>query len=222
MGTSASYRAPATPRWSAFVSALSSDQPLERVRSELFNAGEEWKQALASPAVATFALAAERSFDEMPSRLAETRSVADAVRECISEARAASRDAGFSPATPVAERAFARLLLATVGGADSPTRAAEQWLENRGASAAEAVSRYFGEVLGQFAAHVADREAGRLAERGIGARASSGRSAELAGSAREIASLVSSRVSSTDTTARWDRLVSAAFEAGGALPGRRR
>ena len=81
--------------------------------------------------------------------------------------------------------------------------------------------RYFGEVLGQFAAHVVDREAGRLAERNIGARSSSILSAELAGNAREIASLISTRASSTDAAASWTRLIAAAFEAGGALPGRR-
>ena len=57
MGTSASFRAPATPRWQAFTTALQTGQPLERVQSELFNAGAEWERELGAPAVAAYAVA---------------------------------------------------------------------------------------------------------------------------------------------------------------------
>lgn len=223
MGTSASYRSPATPRWSAFVSALSSDEPLDRVRSELFNAGSEWRDALQQPAIASFASTVESLFGEFADRLRSADSTNAAVRQVVAEARAASHEVGFSAATPVAERALARLLLTGLAGASTPTEAAERWVANRGATANEAVTRYLGEVLAQFARHVVDREAGRLAERNVGAEASSAITSELATSALRLASSAATRPADAgDRVAqRWGQLVSAAFEAGSALPGRR-
>lgn len=46
MGTSTSFRAPSVPRWQAFTTALQLGLALERVQSELFNAGREWEDAL--------------------------------------------------------------------------------------------------------------------------------------------------------------------------------
>src|SRR5687767_6558413 len=43
VGTSSSFRAPERPRWSAFIAALVSEAPIERIRSELFNAGSDWQ-----------------------------------------------------------------------------------------------------------------------------------------------------------------------------------
>lgn len=223
MGTSASYRSPTTPRWSAFVSALVGDEALDRVRSELFNAGNEWRDALAAPAIASFASTVEGLFGGLVERLESAASPTIVVGQVLADARAASHEAGFSPAAPVAERALARLLLSGLGGASTPAGAAEQWVANRGGSANEAVARYLGEVLAQFTRHVVDREAGRLAERNVGAAASASLSVELAGRARALALVADGIGDPADRVAtRWSQLVSAAFEAGGALPGRAR
>jgi hypothetical protein len=223
VGTSASYRSPATPRWSAFVSALLGNEPLDRVRSELFNAGSEWSVALSGPAIASFASTVESLFGEFAERLAGADSPTVVVGEVVAEARAASHDAGFSPATSIAERALARQLLSGLGDARTGAEAAEQWTLRRGATANDAVATYLGEVLAQFAKHVIDREAGRLAERNVGAAASASVSAEIAGSARQVAAVAVRSSDSNDSAAtRWRHLVSAAFEAGGALPGRSR
>lgn len=223
MGTSTSYRSPATPRWSAFASALVSNASLERVRSELFNAGTDWRDALASPAIASFATTVEGLHAGLVDRLQAAQSATAVVGQVLAEARTASHAAGFSPAAPVAERALARWLLAGLGGADAPAAAAEQWTANRGASSGEAVTRYLGEVLAQYARHVVDREAGHLAERNVGAAAAATLSSELAATAGTLAVAVG-RVGDADERAatRWSRLVTAAFEAGGALPERTR
>ncbi|MBI4935941.1 MAG: hypothetical protein HY828_18825 [Actinobacteria bacterium] len=203
------------------MSALIGGAPLDRVRSELFNAGNDWQIELSSAAVASFASTVERLYDEMPARLAESTSATAAVGSALSEARAASHEVGFSAALPVAERALARLVLSTLGGAENPIAATEQWLANRGATSSEAVARYLGEVLGQYARHVVDREAGRLAERSIGAATSAALSTELAAGARQLASAAYSPAAvGEQLSARWSQLVSAAFEAGAALPRR--
>jgi hypothetical protein len=223
MGTSTSYRSPMTPRWSAFASALVGNESVDRIRSELFNAGNEWRDALAAPAVASFATTVESLHAGLAERLESVQSATALVRLVLAEARTASHEAGFSPAAPVAERALARWLLGSLGGADAPAAAAEQWAANRGATTGEAVTRYLGEVLAQFARHVVDREAGHLAERDVGAAASATLSAELATAANTLA-VVAGRVGDTDERAatRWNRMIAAAFEAGGALPGRPR
>ncbi len=69
MGTSTSYRAPPTPRWNAFIAALTSGAPLDRLRSELFNAGNEWELALAAPAIASYAITVNELYEGFPSRL---------------------------------------------------------------------------------------------------------------------------------------------------------
>jgi hypothetical protein len=222
MGTSTSYRAPSTPRWSAFVASLAGDAPLDRVRSELFNAGNEWQDALASAAVASFAGAVERLFGEMPQRLRTAESPTVAVSVALAEARAASHEAGFSPATPVAERALARLLLGTLAGAEAPSVAADTWIANRGPDTHVAVGRYLGEVLRQYAQHVTEREAGRLAERGVGASATATLARDLATSAESISALVATTGGPEESgDVRWQRWVAAAFESGRAIPGRR-
>jgi hypothetical protein len=179
--------------------------------------------ALSSAAVASFASTVERLFSEMPARLEGSLSPASVVGDVLAEARAASHEAGFSPATPVAERALARLLLGTLAGAEGSSAAAEQWVANRGQTSGDAVARYLGEVLGQYARHVTDREAGRLAERQIGASASAVLSTDLAATAQALASVVyRANVANEQVDMRWHRLVSAAFEAGRALPGHAR
>jgi len=190
----------------------------------MFNAGNDWQDAIASDAVASFAATAERLFNEMPERLEGAASAAAAVGDILSDARAASQNVGFSPAAFVAERALARLILGNLAGATAASDATENWLANRGSTPGEAVARYLGEVLGQYARHVSDREAGRLAEREIGATASASLSNELAIRAQSLALEAYRPAATTDQSVagRWGLLVSAAFEAGRVLPGRPR
>lgn len=221
MGTSSSYRAPERPRWHGFLAALTSDAPIERVRSELFNAGTDWQTEIASPAVATFAEAIARLHAEMPERLAQTGQADVAIGAVIAEARHASMQAGFSAASAIAERAFARLLLTTVQGvADDPGNAGERWRAGRGSAPAELVAKYVGEVLGQYARHVTDREAGRLVGQRLGAEASAQISESLAERAAAIGTAAATDAlrAPGDISAGWAQLVNRAFEAGRALP----
>jgi len=218
MGTSQSYRAPNTSRWAAFVTAIASGAPLDRVRSELFNAGNEWQEALSSAAVASFATTVEALHADMPRRLVESQSTAAAVSDALAEARLSSHEAGFSAAVSLAERALGRYLLTGVVGSDSPEAAAAQWLAHRGQTPQQSVASFLGEVLAQYARHVTDREAGRLAESRIGA----GASARLADDvARQSAALVESITFRADVgraSEAWPQLVAAAFETGRVLP----
>lgn len=221
MGTSASYRAPDRPRWHAFIAALTSDASVDRVRSELFNAGVEWREAIASPAIAIFAERVGRLHAELPDRLAEADRVDTALGNVIAEARQASMRAGSSPAHAIAERAFARLLVGTLGGvADDAGGAAESWKDGRGSSPMELVAKYFGEVLGQYARHVTDREAGRLVGQGYGAEASAQFTEGLAEQATAVGTTVARDVlyEAVDFSSEWPALVGRAFEVGRALP----
>ena len=167
MGTSSSYRAPPTPRWNAFLAALSSGSSIDRIRSELFNAGDEWEEALASPAIASYAATLLRLFDELPARFTESQRPDLGLVAIAADARAASEAAGFSPGVAVAERALLRMVIAGVNGVhDSGTPAetiAHSWESSRGSDPNSLVARFVGELVSQFARHVVDREAGRLA-----------------------------------------------------------
>lgn len=220
MGTSSSFRAPERPRWSAFIAALVSDASIERVRSELFNAGSDWQAELGAPAVASFAEALARLHAELPERLAQSDRADAALGIVIAEARHASMEAGFSAASALAERAFARLLLSTAQGAvDDPAAVSARWEAARG-SVSELVAEYAGEVLGQYARHVTDREAGRLVGERVGADASAHLSDDLADRASSIGTSVAADVLSgrADVFAAWATVVDRAFEVGRALP----
>ena len=220
MGTSSSFRAPERPRWSAFIAALVSDAPIERIRSELFNAGSDWETELSAPAIASFAEIVVRLHGELPDRLAQGERADAVLGEVIAEARHASTQTGFSAANALAERAFARLLLTTVqGAADVPSTASQRWEASRG-SPADLVSKYVGEVLGQYARFVTDREAGRLIAERVGAEASSRLSNALAVRATSIGATAASYVlrDTKDVSTAWTRIVARAFEVGRTLP----
>jgi hypothetical protein len=224
MGTSSSYRAPAKPRWNAFLAALTSGAPLERVRSELFNAGNEWEEALAGPAVASFATTLVALYDDFPGRIAATDRPDLVVMGLVAEAKAASADAGFTPALAVAERAFLRLIISTVDGllptpGEPSVALAERWREARGSTPAGLVAEFVGELVGQLAKHVVDREAGRLATTGAGIH-SNQLAAKLAAAATEVgrsaaAEHLAGQALTTDT---WPALVHRAFDEGRAIP----
>lgn len=168
MGTSTSFRAPPVPRWQAFTTALQEDLPLERVRSELFNAGREWEAAIASPAVAAFAAAVVEAADVLPDQLAGGERPERVLRAYVAATRAASAELGATPALALAERALVAVLIRSAAGKESlATRSAEDAAQQLRASLSErnaAVGSYLGEVLSQYARYVAAREIGRLTE----------------------------------------------------------
>jgi hypothetical protein len=220
MGTSTSFRAPPEPRWSAFVAALLSQAPLERIRSELFNAGAQWQLEIAAPAIAVFAEAVARLHSDLPRLLLQTERADTAIGELVAEARNSSMHAGFSAANALAERGFARLVLETAQGiGDEPRSIAARWEASRG-SAIELVGKYAGEVLGQFARHAVDREAGRLVSERIGVEASARLSEALALRASSIAIGAAAQVlrSDSDIGASWPDVVSRIFASGRELP----
>jgi len=223
MGTSASYRAPARPRWQAFVAALTQGAPVDRVRSELFNAGaDEWQSEISTSAVATFAEAVARLYDDMPRRLLQGDRADVVLADIVAETRHASGQAGFSAASAIAERAFARLLLSTAqGAADDAVATSARWTAARGDAPGELVARYVGEVLGQYARHVSDREAGTLAARQIGSAASAQLTESLADRASSIGASTAAEAlrGVGDVSSAWASVVTLVFEAGRQIPG---
>lgn len=225
MGTSTSFRAPRRPRWSAFLAALLSEAPIERVRSELFNAGNDWQEALAAPGVASYAEALIALHQSLPERVAASERADIAIGALVAEARHASLEVGFSAASSLADRAFARLLLSTVGDlsdaqASTPEALGARWRAARGPEPSDLVARFLGELLGQYARHVTDREAGRLVSQDRGAEASARLTEVLAGRATDIGTSVghASFATGGPIDAGWADLVSRAFETGRELP----
>ena len=82
------------------------------------------------------------------------------------------------------------------------------------------LSKYVGEVLGQYARFVTDREAGRLIAERVGAEASSRLSNDLAVRATSIGATAASYVlrDTKDVSTAWTRIVARAFEVGRTLP----
>lgn len=225
MGTSTSFRSPPRPRWSAFLAALLSGAPIERTRSELFNAGEDWQRALASPGIASYAKGLHALYDELPTRLAENVPPEVSIGGIIAKARHESLNVGFSPASSLADRAFARVLISRTGGLAevglaAPNAMAARWVASRGDHPEELVAQFLGEVLGQFARHVTDREAGRLISSNRGAQESARLSDALADRAFEIGTAAGRRAmaSGVQVDAAWDGLVADAFSVGRELP----
>lgn len=225
MGTSTSFRAPNAPRWEAFTSALVSEQPRERIRAELFNAGQEWEVALGSPAVAAFAAALAAAREDLPERVARAVRPEHAIQEFVAEARAASAEAGGTPALAVAERALGALLTRSAGQGESLTaldsQTAAGHLATALASISGSVGAYLGEVLGQYARHVVAREVGRLTEgeNPRGAAASRRTMRAIAADAEEVARYVSSPPSdAAGVREQWSSLVADAFREGRRLP----
>lgn len=164
MGTSSSFRAPNRPKWNAFNASLTGGESAGRIVSEMFNASEEWEDALSSPAIAVFAEAIAGLFDDLPAMLGEGEPAEALVQRIADGAMVASMDAGFSPAFSMAQRTLIRVLvkhfdgLSEVSTADLPNR----WLQGRGASPGSLTANYLSELTTQFARYAVDREAGRL------------------------------------------------------------
>jgi len=225
MGTSASFRAPATPRWQAFTTALQTGQPLERLQSELFNAGAAWERELGAPAVAAYAVVLLEAHASLPDRLRAAERPEQALQAMIAEARAASETHPGSAAGAMAERAFLGLLTRVTAGERSlaqaaPEQAAERFTAARG-TASELVTGYIGELLGQYARHVTAREAGRLTEgdEGLGVGATRRLTRSLAAAAGRVGREAPAPAADGDAIRRaWQPLISEAFARGGRLP----
>jgi hypothetical protein len=225
MGTSTSFRAPPVPRWHAFTTALVTDLPFDRVRSELFNAGHEWETAIASPAVAAFAEALVEAANVLPDQLAGAERPERVLQAYVAATRVASIEVEATAALPLAERAFTALLIRSAAGKESLSeRSAEQAAEHLRASLSEhgtVVASYLGEVLGQYARHVTAREIGRLTEGPKPVSVASARKTtrRLAQAAEEVGSRV--RPDAADAVAvrrAWSSLVHDAFQRGRELP----
>ena len=223
MGTSVSYRAPETPRWSAFTTALQQELPIERVCSELFNAGQEWEKALTSRAVAFLAIAAVNAPEHLSAQIEASERPDRELLSYVSEARQAAAELEPTPAASIAERALAAVLIRSASG---ETSIAEQSGTDAAASLqatlgdpGRALTSYLGEVLSQYAKHVSAREIGFLTEgpRSIGVTAARRLTENLAAAAAEIATRA--EVPAGDPGESWKALLHQAFESGRQLPG---
>src|SRR3954453_18940513 len=108
VGTSVSFRSPNTPRWQAFRGSLETSESLDRIRSELFNAGESWGQEFASEAIAPFVRGLIRAYDTLGDALREVERPEGALLPIVREARAEAVAAGAPASLAIAERALTR------------------------------------------------------------------------------------------------------------------
>jgi hypothetical protein len=150
------------------VVALQSRLPLERVQSELFNAGNDWREALAAQAVARLAESAARIGDDLPQHLEGADAVEQALSDYAQDARYKAEEFGNTPAIAMADRALRAVLIRyTVGDLPAGERTAANVAERLASTAAdhgEMVVRFLGELLSQYSRHVTAREFGRLTE----------------------------------------------------------
>jgi hypothetical protein len=196
------------------------------VRSELFNAGTEWEQALAGPSVAAYAVRLLELHETLPTLIRSSERPELALQAAASDAKRSVNIENASAAEAMAERALIRLLTRTAGGGDSlsqltPTQAAERFSAERG-TAGEFVSDFLAELLGQYARYATAREAGRLTEgkQGMGVGETRRLTQQVAEAAAEIgARLTVERATPRTVQRRWPSIVAAAFTEGRQLPG---
>ena len=233
MGTSTSFRSPLVPRWQAFATALRSDVPLERLRSELFNAGVEWESALADQSVASFAVQAILSFDSLPGRLREVDRPETAILGVAADARRASAETGStSAALPLAERALVGALMRAVSGdlslAQLSTQEAAARFERQRGEPGELLGSFVGELLSQYARHVTAREMGAMSASrtskgaeipGLSLSQSKQLVRSLAAEAESVGRRIGDVPPSVDAVrGRWAALIGEAFARGRVLP----
>ena len=227
MGTSVSFRSPNTPRWQALRGSLETSESLERIRSELFNAGESWADEFADAAIAPFLRALLRAYDTMADAVSGVERPEWAILSIVREARSESIAAGAPASLAIAERALMRTLVDAMRGnsplsASSAGEAASAWQANRGASAAGLAQRYLAEVVQQFALHAVSREAAAVFRR----TGDAGASRELAQSVGETAAEAARSARFEDGELReeparaWAAAVRAVFSVGQRLPSR--
>jgi hypothetical protein len=225
VGTSVSFRSPNTPRWRALRGSLETSDSLERIRSELFNAGESWGEEFANEAIAPFVRGLIRAYDTLGDALGQAERPERAVLPIVREARLEAVAAGAPASLAIAERALMQTLVMTMRrevplAETSAADAAEAWRANRGRSAAALAQRYLTEVVRQFALHAVSRDAAAVFRRTADARASR----EFTRSVGESAAAVASSAHFDDRELRqaparaWESAVRAVFSAGRQLP----
>ena len=198
---------------------------LERVRSALFNAGREWEDAIASPAIAAFAAALVEAIDVLPDRLSGAERPERVLQAYVAATRAVSAEVEASAALPLAERAFTAVLLRGAAG-DTPlsvqsSQDAAQHLRASLSGPESVVASYLGEVLNQYARHVTAREIGRLTEGPTGVSVATARQTtrRLAAAAEEVGRSTQPTAADAATVRdSWSSLVHAAFGRGRELP----
>ena len=172
MGTSRSFRSPASPRWKSVLGHIATDDPQELIRAELFNAGvlDGWNAEFGRPGISVYVEALVAAHASLGDALREAARPQDVVEQLVSETRQRALRTDAAPALAIAERALTRTLLSTVreGAAlamSEPAGAGDTWERQRGTPAA-LVGRFLGEVLHQFTCHVVARDAGQIIGRG--------------------------------------------------------
>jgi hypothetical protein len=144
------------------------------------------------------------------------------VSEVFDETRQRSREEGTSSADVFADRAFAAVVLRTLGGvadvgADAGRAAAQRWANSRGTSRQDLVAEFAGDVFRQLASHYSDREAGTLVESGRSATSTADVTATLADRVGGVVARVWKQSASGES---WSTLVGAAIAEGATLPER--
>jgi hypothetical protein len=163
------------------------------------------------------------AFGELEAQIESVGRPETAIAKVIRDARRALVEQGFTPAASVVDRALRVVLIETLQGeagslADlNAAQAADAWRANRGPHAAHLVQRVLGEVLGQYARHVATRDVHRLV--GGDAAPTVAHARRLARDLAERVSAVAERVDVASVepsrvAAAWPNLVAAAFAEG--------
>jgi hypothetical protein len=227
MGTSVSFRSPNTPRWQAFRGALETHESVDRVRSELFNAGASWGEDFSNQAIAPFVHGLVHAYDTLEDELGRAVRPEVPVLSIVREARSQAIAAGAPASVAIAERALARTLLGAlrqdVPIAESTSQGAlETWRANRGRTVAALAQRYLAEVARQFAMHAVSREAATTFPR-----------SQNVGAVRELSRTIGDAAATFATDVRfdegelrqsphqaWSAAVRSVFSAGRELPRR--
>jgi hypothetical protein len=227
VGTSTSHRSPSTPRWRPVAVGLAEGLPSDRIRSEIFNAGDDWVGQFTSPAVAAYVETLLESHSLLGESLRSSERPEYAIAALVSDARTRALDlsGGEVAAVAIAERAFSQVVTALVRSdralADStPDQAADAWERQRGAVPSDLLRPFLGRVLGQFAAHVVSRDIGEATGGEVIRTSRDARevTAKVAASAAAIAETLP--ISPTSSSADWPAAVRLAFRRAARLPER--
>jgi hypothetical protein len=227
VGTSVSFRSPNTPRWQALRASLETSESFDRIRSELFNAGESWGEEFAHEAIAPFVTGLVRAFDTLAEALRSVDRPEHAVLPIVREARAEAVAAGAPASVALAERALMRTLveamrMETPLSAMSSDDAGRTWETKRGASASVLAQRYLAEVIRQFALHAVSRDAASVFRRTQDAGSSRDFAQTVADTAAEVAGVAhfDERELREQPARAWATAVRSVFTTGRDLPPR--
>ncbi|MGO9762690.1 MAG: hypothetical protein ACLP1Q_15655 [Solirubrobacteraceae bacterium] len=229
MGTSRSFRSPATPRWNAVIAQIGNDEPPAQIRAELFNAGnlDGWASELGRPAMSLYVEGLVEAHGSLGLLMRESTRPEEAIDDLVARTRVRALREEAAPALAIAERALTRTLLKAARTdralADSTPQEAGGAFEAARGSPAELVQRFLGEVLHQYACHVVARDAGQIVGRGKirGTREVRALERRLAGDALEIADRVRVRGTASELPSRWAGIVAEAFREAATRPGSR-